>query len=131
MIDRAHIVRWQLSFFESSSHDIENRIGQHTSLIDQGTVNSIINHVLKFNRIGFKSNLPRYRQCFFLDYFAAPVDIEGLQTLLLVILHGFCNSLLLLILEIGLRHGDDVLQVELGIRHVDLDLGSCPTGRAK
>jgi len=120
MIDRAHIIWWQLSLFESSSHGVENHIGQHTSLIDQGTVNSTINHILKFTRIGIKSNLPGSRQCFFLDYFATPVDAEGLQTLLLVILYGFCNSLLLLISEIGFRHGDNVLQVELGSRHVDL-----------
>jgi len=131
MIDRAHIVWWQLSLFESSSHDVENRIGQHTSLIDQGTVNSTINHVLKLTTIGFKSNLPRRRQCFLLDYFATPIDTERLQTLLLVILHSFCNSLLLLISEIGFRHGDDVLQVKIGVRHVDLDLESSPTGRAK
>ena len=93
MISRAHIIWWQLSLFESSSHSVENRIGLHTSVIDQGTVNSTINHVLKFTRICFKSKLPRSRQCFFLDYFATPVDAEGLQTLLLVVLHGFCNSL--------------------------------------
>ena len=131
MIDRAHIIWWQLSFFESSSHGIENRIGQHTSLIDQGTVNSTINHVLKFTRIGFKSNLPRCRQCFHLDHLTTPVDTEGFQTLLLVVLHSFCNSLLLLISEIGFRHGDDVLQVKLGIQHVDLDLESVPLGMPK
>jgi len=120
-----------LSFSESSSHSVENRIGQHTSLIDQGTFESIINHVLEFTRIGVKSNLLRGRQRFFLHYFAAPVDAKGLQILLLVILHGFCNSFLLLILEIGFRHGDDVFQIELSSRHVDLDLESCPTGHAK
>ena len=104
MIGRARIIRWQLSLFESSSHGIENRIGQQTGLIDQGTVNSIINHVLKFTRISIESDLPRRWQCFLLDYFAAPVDAEGLQTLLPVILHSLCNSLLLLILEIGFRH---------------------------
>jgi len=66
-----------------------------------------------------------------LDYLAAPVDAEGFQTLLLVVLHGFCNSLLLLISEIGFRHGDDVIQFELGIRHVDLDLESVPLGVPK
>ena len=60
-----------------------------------------------------------------------PVHAEGPQALLLVILHGFSNSLLLLILEIGFRHGDDVLLIKLRSRHVDLDLESCPTGRAK
>ena len=131
MVDRAHIIRWQLSFFESSSHDIENHIGQHTSLVDQSTVDSIINHVLEFTRIGVKSNLLRHQQCFLVDHFAAPVDAEGPQTLLLVILHGFCNSLLLLILEIGFHHGDEVLLIKLSSRHVDLDLDSGPTGRAK
>jgi len=66
-----------------------------------------------------------------LDHFATPVDAEGFQTLLLVVLHGFCNSLLLLISEIGFRHGDNVLQVELGIRHADLDLESIPPGVPK
>ena len=107
---------------KSSSHSIENCVGQHTSLVDQGTVDSIVDHVLKFIRIGFKSDLSRRQQCFLLDYFAAPVDTEGLQTLLLVILHSFSNSLLLLISEIGFRHRDDVLEVEIGIQHVDLDL---------
>ena len=41
--------------------------------------------------------------------------------MLLVVFHGFRNSLLLLVLEIGFRHGDDVLLIELGSRHVDLD----------
>jgi len=122
---------WQLSFFESSSHGVENHIGQHTSLIDQGTVNSTINHVLKFTRIGFKSNLPRRRQCFLLDHLATLVYAEGFETLLLVFLHGFRNSLLLLIPEISFRHGDDVLQVELGSRHIDLDLGIVPPGVPK
>ena len=131
MIDRAHIIRWYLSFFESSSHSIENHVGQHTSLIDQGTVNSTVNHVLKFTRIGFKSNLPWCRQCFLLDHLATLVDTKGFQALLLVLLHGFCHSLLLLISEIGFRHGDDVFQVKLGIHHVELDLESGPTERAK
>ena len=122
MVDKAHIIRWQLSFFESSSHGIKNRIGQHTSLVDQGTVDSTIDHVLEFTRIGFKGNLPRGRQCFFLDHLTTPVDAEGSQTLLLVVLHGFCNNLLLLIFEIGFCHGDDVLLIELSSRHVDLDL---------
>ena len=130
-IDRAHIIRWQLSFFESSSHGIENRIGQHASLVDQGTVDGTIDHVLKFTRIGFKSNLPRSRQCLLLDHLATPVYVEGLETLLLVILHSLRNSLLLLIFEASFRHGDNILQVELGSRHVDLDLESGPTGRAK
>jgi len=51
--------------------------------------------------------------------------------LLLAVLYGFCNSLLLLISEIGFRHGDDVLQVKLGIRHVDLDLELVPPGVPK
>ena len=131
MMGRAHIIGWQLSFFESSSHGIGNRIGQYTSLIDQGTVHSIIDHILKFTKIGFKSNLPRCRQCFFLDYLTAPVDTEGFQALLLVVLHGFCNSLILLISEIGIRDGDDVLQVKFGICHVDLDLESVPPGMPK
>ena len=131
MMKRAHIIWWQLSFLESSSHGIENRIGQHTSLIDQGTINSTINHVLEFTRIGFKSNLPRCQQCFLLDHLTTPVDTEGFQTLLLVIFHGFCNSLLLLISEIGFCHGDDILQVEFGSRHVDLDLESVPPGVPK
>ena len=124
MIDRAHIIRWQLSFFECSSHGIENRIGQHTSLVDQGTVDSTIDHVLEFTRIGVKGNLPRCRQCFFLDHLATPVDAERLQTLLVVVLHSLRNSLLLLIFEASICHGDDVLQVELGSRYVDLDLES-------
>ena len=122
MIDRAHIIRWELSFLKSSSHSIKNRVGQHTSLVNQGTVDSIIDHVLEFTRIGFKSDLPRCRQCFLLDYLATPVDAEGFQTLLFVVLHSFCNSLILLISEVGFRHGDDILQVEIGIRHVDLEL---------
>jgi len=131
MMRRAHIIWWQLSFLKSSSHGIENRIGQHTSLIDQSTVNSIINHVLKFTRIGIKGNLLRHRQCFLLDHFTAPVDTEGSQTLLLVILDGFRNSLLLLILGIGFRHRDNILLIKLNSRHVDLDIESDPTGRAK
>ena len=86
---------------------------------------------LKFSRIGFKSNLPRHRQCILLDHFAAPVYAEGSQALLLVILHGFSNSLLLLILEVGLRHGDDVLLIEVRDRHADLDLESVPLGVPK
>ena len=128
---RAHIIWWQLSFLESSSHGIENRIGQHTSLVDQGTVDSTIDHVFEFTRIGFKSNLPRHRQCFLLDHLATPVYAEGLETLLLIILHSLRDSLLLLIFEAISRHGDDVLQVELSIQHVDPDLESSPTGRAK
>ena len=124
MMRGAHIIWWQLSFLESSSHGVENRIGQHTSLVDQSTVDSTINHLLKFTRIGFESNLPRHRQCFLLDHFTAPIDAEGSQTLLLVILHGFCNSLFLLILEIGFRHRDGVLLIEFGSRHADLDLES-------
>ena len=131
MIDRAHIIWCQLSFFESSSHNIENRIGQHISLVDQGKVDSIIDHVLEFTRIGFKGNLPRCWQCFFLDHFATPVYAEGLETLLLVILHSLRNGLLLLIVEASFCHGDDILQIELGSRHVDLDLESGPTGRAR
>ena len=131
MIDRAHIIRWQLSLFESSSHGIENRFGQPTSLVDQGTVDSTIDHVLEFPRIGFKSNLPRGRQCFFLDHLATPIYAEGLETLLLVILYSLRNSLLLLIFEASFGHGDDVLQVKLNSRHVDLDIESGPTGRAK
>ena len=61
MIDRAHITRWQLSFFESSSHGMENCIGQHTSLVDPDTVDSTIDHVLEFTKIGVKGNLPRGR----------------------------------------------------------------------
>ena len=72
----------------------------------------------------FKSNLPRHRQCFLLDHFTTPVDAERLQTLLLVVLYGFCNSLLLLISDISFRHGDDILQVEIASRHVDLGLES-------
>jgi hypothetical protein len=41
------------------------------------------------------------------------------------------NSLLLLILEVGLRHGDDVLLIEVRDRHVDLDLESVPPGVPK
>ena len=130
MIDRAHIIWWQLSF-ESSSHGIKNHIGQHTSLVDQGKVDSTIDHVLEFTRIGIKGNLPRGRQCFFLDHHATPVYAEGHETLLPVILYSLRNSLLLLIFEAGFCHGDDVLQVELGSRHVDLDLESGPIGRAK
>ena len=97
----------------------------------QSTVDSTINHLLKFTRIGFKSNLPRRWQCILLDHFAAPVYAEGPQALLLVILHGFSNSLLLLILEIGFRHGDDVLLIKLSSRHVDLGLESVPPGVPK
>jgi len=61
MIDRAHIIWLQLSLFESSSHGVENRVGQHTSLVDQGTIDGIVDHVLEFTRIGFKSELPRHR----------------------------------------------------------------------
>ena len=128
---RAHIIWWQLPFFESSSHGIENRIGQHTSLVDRGTVDSTIDHVLELPRISVKGDLPRCRQCFFLDHLATPVYAEGLETLLLVILHSLRNSLLLLIFEISFRHGDDNLQVEIASRHVDLGLESGPTGRAK
>ena len=131
MIDRAHIIWWQLSLFESSSHGIENRVGQHTSFVDHGTVDSIVDHVLEFTRIGFKSDLPRRRQCLLLDYFAAPINTEGLQTLLLVILRSFCNSFLLLISEIGFHHRDDILDVEISIRHVDLDLDLVPPGMPK
>jgi len=131
MMRRTNVIWWQLSFFEISSHGIENRIGQHTSLIDQGTVNSTINHILKFTRIGFKSNLPRHRQCFLLDHLATPVYAEGLETLLLVILDSLCNSLLLFIFEISFRHWDDILQVEIASLYVDLGLESGPTGRAK
>ena len=51
--------------------------------------------------------------------------------MLLIVLHGFGDSLLLLILEIGFRHRDDVLLIELASRHVDLDLGSVPLGVPK
>ena len=97
----------------------------------KGTVDSTIDHLLKFTRIGFKSNLLRHRQRILLDHLAAPVHAEGPQALLLVILHGFSNSLLLLILEIRFRHGDDVLLIKLICRHDDLDLEFCPTERAK
>jgi energy-coupling factor transporter ATP-binding protein EcfA2 len=82
-------------------------------------------------RISIECNLRRHRQCFFLDHLTAPVNAEGPQTLQLVILHGFCKSLLLLIIEIGFRHRDDVLLIELGSRHVDLDTDSGSTERAK
>ena len=131
MIGRTHISWWYLSLFESSSHSIKNRVGQHTSLIDQGTVNSTVNHVLKFTRMDFKSNLPRHRQCFLLDHLTTPVDTEGFQAKLHVVLHVLCHSLLLLISEIGVRHGDNVLQVEIGVRTVVLDLESVPPGMPK
>ena len=131
MMRGAHIIWWQLSFLESSCHGIENCIRQHTSLSDESTVDSAVNHLLKFARIGFKSDLPRCQQCILLDHFAAPVHAEGPQALLLVILHGFSNSLLLLILEIGFHHGDDVLLIKLRSRHVDLDLESVPLGVPK
>ena len=86
---------------------------------------------MKFTRIGFKGNLPRGRQCFFLDHLAAPVYAEGLETLLLVILHGLSNSLLLLIFEATFRHGDGVLQIEIASCHVDLDLEKVPLGVPK
>jgi len=94
-------------------------------------INSTINHILKFPRIGFKSYLPRCQQCFLLDHLATPVDTEGFEALLLVLLQGFCHSLLLLIPEIGFGHWDNVLQVEIGIRHVDLDLEYVPLGVPK
>ena len=94
-------------------------------------VNGTVNHVLKFTRIGFKSNLLRCRQCFLLDHLATPVDTEGFQALLLVLLQGFCHSLLLLISDIGLCYWDNVLQVEIGVLHVDLDLEYGPPRRAK
>ena len=131
MMRGAHIIWWQLSFLESSSHGIEHQIGQYTSLVDQSTVDSTINHLLKFTRIGFKSNLPRRRHCILLDHFAAPIYTEGPQALLLVILHGFSNSLLLLILEIGFHHGDDVVLIKLSSQHVDLDLEFVPPGVPK
>ena len=126
MLRGAHIIWWQLSFLESSSQGIKNRIGHHTSLVDQGTVDSTIDHVLEFTRIGFKSNLPRHRQCFLLDHFATPVYAEGLETLLLVILHSLHKSLLLLIFEASFCHGDDVLQVKPSSQHVDFDLAFVP-----
>ena len=120
-----------MSLLVSSSHGIVNGIGQHTSLVDQGTVDSSIVHLLKFTRMVFKINLPRHWQRILLDHLAAPVYAKGPQALLLVILHGFSNSLLLLILEIGFRHGDDVLLIKLRSRHVDLDLESVPLGVPK
>ena len=131
MMRGAHIIWWDLSFLESSCHGIKNRIRQYTSLVDQSPVDSTVNHILKLARIGFESNLPWCRQCLFLDHLAAPVYAERPQALQLELFHGLGNSLLLLILEIGLRHGDDVLLIEVRDRHVDLDLESCPTGRAK
>ena len=125
----AHIIWWDLSFLESSCHGIENGIGQYASLVDQSTVDSTVNHILKLAWIGFESNLPWCRQRILLDHLATPVYAEGLDTLLLVILHSLRNSLL--IFEASFCHGDDVLQVELGSRHVDLDLESSPIGRAK
>ena len=100
-------------------------------MVDQGTVDSTIDHVLELTRIGFKSNLPRHRQCFLLDHFAAPIYAEGLETLLLVILHSLHDSLLLLIFEASFCHGDDIFQVKLSSRHVDLDLESVPLGVPK
>jgi hypothetical protein len=131
VISGTHIIWWQLSFLESSYHGIENHIRQYTSLVDQSTVYSTVNHLLKLARIGFKSNLPQSRQCILLDHLATPVHAKGPQALLLVILYGFSNSLLLLILEIGFRHGDDVFLIKLGSRHVDLDLESVPLGVPK
>ena len=127
----AHIIWWDLSFLESSCYGIENRIREYTSLVDQSTVDSTVNHILELAQIGFESNLPWRRQSIFLDHFTTPIYAEGLQTLQPVFLHSLGNSLLLLILEIGLCHGDDVLLIEVRDRHVDLDLESCPTGRAK
>ena len=92
---------------------------------------SVNNHILQFTRISFESNLPRHWQFLLLDHVTAPVNTEGFQTELLVLLHSFCHSLLLLILEISLRHGDDVLCVELSIGHVDLVDRSVPMGVPK
>ena len=123
--------RWDLSFLESSCHGIENRIRQYASLVDQSTVDSTVNHILKLARIGFESNLPWCRQRMLMDHLTTPVYAEGLQALQLVFLHSLGNSLLLLILEISFCHGDDVLLIKVRDRHVDLDLEPCPTGRAK
>jgi hypothetical protein len=83
---------------------------------------------LKLARIGVKGDLPWCRQCIFLDHFAAPVYAERLQALLLELFHSLGNSLLLLILEVSFRHGDDVVLIEVRDRHVDLDLESVPLG---
>ena len=131
MMGGPHIIWRDLSFLESSCHGVENRIRQYTSLVNQRSIDGIVNHILKLARIGIKGDLPWCRQCIFLDHFAAPVYAERPQALLLELFHGLGNSLLLLILEVGLRHGDDVLLIEVRDRHVDLDLESCPTGRAK
>ena len=124
MMRGAHVIWWDLSFLESSCHGVENRIRQYTSLVNQRSIDGIVNHILKLARIGVEGDLPWCWQCIFLDHFAAPVYAERLQALLLELFHGLGNSLLLLILEVGLRHGDDVLLIKLRSRHVDLDLGS-------
>ena len=71
------------------------------------------------------------RVCAVRDVDGTLVYAEGLQTLLLVVLHGFRDSLLLLISEIGFCQGNDVLQVEFSSRHVELDLESVPLGVPK
>ena len=124
MMSRAHIIWRDLSFLESSCYCIENRIRQYASLVDQSTVDSTVNHILKLARIGFESNLSWCRQRILLDHLTTPVYAEGLQALQLVFLHSLGNSLLLLILKIGFCHGDDVLLIKLRSRHVDLHLES-------
>jgi len=120
-----------LPFLQSSSHSVKNCIGQHTGLIDQSTINSIVNHILQFSRVDFKSNLLRHQQFFLLDHFAAPIDTKGSQAKLLVLLHRFCHSLFLLIPEISLRQSNDVFCVELSMSHVDLDDRFVPPGVLK
>ena len=131
MMGGPHIIWRDLSFLESSCHGVENRIRQYTSLVNQRSIDGIVNHILKLARIGFESNLPWCRQCILLDHLATPVYAERPQALQLELFHGLGNSLLLLILEVGLCHGDDVLLIEVRDRHVDLDLESVPLGVPK
>ena len=108
------------SFIKSSNHNIVNSIGQHIGVIDQSKINSSINHVLQFTRIGIKSKLPRHRQILLLDNFPAPVHTEGFQAKLPVFLHNSLHGLLLFISEISFCHSNDIVCVELSSSHVDL-----------
>jgi hypothetical protein len=130
MIGQASIKLWCLSFFESLDHNIVNSIGQHIRVINQSMINSSINHVLQFTRIGIKGNLPRQWQILLLDDFAAPVHAEGFQTELSVFLHSPLHSLLLFFSEIGFRHVNDIVCVKISSSHVDF-VDSVPPGVPK
>ena len=88
-------------------------------MIDQSTIDSIINHVLQFARIGIKSNLLSHWQFLVLDNFPALVDVEGHQAKLLVFLHSPLHSLPLLVPEISFCHNNEIHRVEISSSHVD------------